>query len=70
MLSAVCAVLIALNMYMLFFRRRSGGSSEAFQRPMQAERNRKKSPELDANLTIGGRIRELPGERLSYIELQ
>ena len=69
-LGAVCAVLMALNIYMFFFRRRSGGTPEAIQQPMQAEEKRKEGRELDENVKIGEPIRELPGERLSNIELQ
>ena len=70
MLGAVCAVLIARDIYMLFFRRSSGGSPEEVQKPMQVEHNSKEGGELDGNLKIGRPIRELPGERLSHVELQ
>ena len=68
-LGVVCAVLIALDIHMFFFQRRSGGSPEAVQRPMHAEQNRKEGVELDGNPRTGSPSRELPGERLSRVEL-
>ncbi|KAM0797720.1 hypothetical protein BDR22DRAFT_823991 [Usnea florida] len=69
-LGAVCAVLIAIDIYILFFRRRSSGSPDAIQRPIEAEQNSKEVGELDGNLRIGGPIRELPASRNSHVELQ
>ena len=70
MLGAVCAVLIAFDIYMLFFRRRSGGNPEIFQKPTEAEQSRKEGGELDGSLKIGRPIRELPARRYSHVELQ
>ena len=69
-LGAVCAVLMALNIYMLFLQRRSGGSPAAVQKPMQMEHNRKEGGELEGSLGMGRRMPELPASRYSHVELQ
>ena len=68
LLGAICVVLLALDIYMLFFRRRSGGNPEAIQKPMQAEHNSKESGELDGRLNMGALIPELPASRYSRVE--
>ena len=70
MLGAVCAALIALDIYVFFFRRRTGENPREPQKRMQAEQNIKEGGELDGHPKIGDPIRELPASRYSHVELQ